>query len=273
MANHFVSIDLEDWYADVEEVPGSFNEAFFRQYSSIIDCLQRTGTSCTFFVLGKTAERYPELVLRLKNMGHEIASHGYGHDRVDSLTPKQFAEDIDRSIEIIREITKTNPIGYRAPFFSVSRKEFWFYEILAERGFEYSSSVFPYYGRKYGIGDFSLSPQKIITSSGREIAEYPLAVLEAFGRRVPIAGGGFWRLLPSLFIQGGIKRLEKEGRSFVMYLHPHEFDFKSLKSHRGILRNIYINLGRPSIQKKFTRALTEFHFEPFQTGMPKECLE
>src|SRR5579875_3103591 len=95
---------------------------------------------CTFFVLGRTAERYPSLVQELKCKGHEIASHGYAHTPVGELTIREFAEDIDRSVRVIRELTGANPIGYRAPYFSVSRATPWVYDILREREFKYSSS-------------------------------------------------------------------------------------------------------------------------------------
>lgn len=263
MTTHFASIDLEDWYADVEKVPGHFNDHFLRQCSFIVACLRRTNTRCTFFVLGKTAERYPELILKLSQMGHEIASHGYSHVRVHELTPRLFAEDLDRAVKILREITQISPIGYRAPFFSIPRNTPWFYEILEERDFKYSSSVFPFSGWSYGIGDASLHPQKITTPSGRTIIEYPLAVLELFGTRIPVAGGGFWRLLPNSVIRAGIRCIERDGRRFVMYLHPHEFDRQPVKSHKGFLRNLYVNLGRSSVERKFVDALSSFQFQPF----------
>ena len=111
MQQHFASIDFEDWYTDIEKVPGRFNAAFVREYSSMVACLERTGTHCTFFVLGRTAERYPELVFDLHKSGHEIASHGYAHERVDRQTPAQFAEDLDRSVRVIQDIISINPVG------------------------------------------------------------------------------------------------------------------------------------------------------------------
>jgi polysaccharide deacetylase family protein (PEP-CTERM system associated) len=266
MQGHFASIDFEDWYADIEKVPGCFNDAFVRQYSSVVACLQQTGTKCTFFVLGRTAERYPELVLNLHRMGHEIASHGYAHERVDGQTPAQFAEDLDRSVEVIQQVISSSPVGYRAPFFSVTREQFWMYDILADRGFTYSSSIFPFAGKSYGVADFSLGPQRITTASGRVIVEYPLSVVEVLGRRFPVAGGGFWRLMPKFLIKGSVKSVAGHQRSFTSYLHPHEFDSESIHSHKGSLRNLYLNFGRRSIKGKFIDTLTTYAFQPFSAG-------
>jgi polysaccharide deacetylase family protein (PEP-CTERM system associated) len=266
MERHFASIDFEDWYADVERVSSCYKDAFVRQYSSIVACLQKTGTRCTFFVLGKTAERYPELVLELHKMGHEIASHGYSHERVDRQTPVTFAEDLDRSVKAIHDIISTNPVGYRAPFFSVTRNQFWMYDILASRGFKYSSSVFPFSGKRYGVSDFGLGPQNIMTASGKVFIEYPLSVVEVLGKRIPVAGGGFWRLMPSFLIRISIRVVEKSNRSFTCYLHPHEFDTESLCSPKGSFRNVYLNVGRRSIKGKFINALTTFDFQPFSEG-------
>lgn len=265
MTIHFASIDLEDWYVDVEKVPGRFDADFFRQCAHILECLKKYNTRCTFFVLGRTAERYPDLILLLSQMGHEIASHGYNHDRVHTLTPIQFWEDLDRSAKIIQEITRIRPIGYRAPYFSIPRDTPWFYEILEELDFKYSSSVFPINARGYGNGSYSLNPVKIEIKSGRTIIEYPLSAMNIFGVRIPTAGGGFWRILPNSFIKMGIKSNERNSRPFVMYLHPHEFDPHPLRSDKGFFRNIYVNLGRSSIERKFASQISNFKFRPFSS--------
>jgi polysaccharide deacetylase family protein (PEP-CTERM system associated) len=264
---HFASVDLEDWYIDVErtlpEGSKSAREAFDRQVGRIMTLLAETKSTCTFFVLGKTAERYPEWISRIHNAGHEIASHGYGHDRVDSLTRSEFEADVKRAALSLESITGERPVGYRAPYFSVSRDQLWFYDVLADHGFRYSSSVFPYRGRHEGMDDHPLDPVDVTCEDGSLIREYPAAVLDVAGRRVPVAGGGFWRMLPSWVIHRSIRRFERDRRSFVFYLHPHEFDDRPLRSGNGPVRDAYVNLGRASVFGKLRSVLGRHDFRRF----------
>ena len=262
---HLASIDFEDWYHDVEHVSpvdgDAFKRAFDRQVACAMDVLRSTSTRATFFVLGRTAERHPGWVRDIAAAGHEIATHGYGHERVTSLTPAQFRADVRRSVDVIAGITGTRPVGYRAPFFSVTAREAaWLYDILADEGFSYSSSVSP--GRASSFSDHALAITPVTTSSGRTIVEAPLSAVEWRGRRLPFAGGGLWRALPLPIIARGIRRLEREHRAMVIYLHPHEFDPLPLRSDRGMRRNLYVNFGRASIADKLRAVLREFRFQP-----------
>jgi len=267
---HGASIDLEDWYHDVEHVPTSakgrfseaaFRDAFERQVAHIVRILDDTRTRATFFVLGKTAERAPAIVRALALAGHEIASHGYGHEMVYDLREDRFRDDVRRAQDVLARITGVAPLGYRAPYFSVRREQTWFYDVLAELGLTYSSSVFPFTGRT-GYETHALSPVSHVTRSGAVVHEIPVAVVEQAGVRVPIAGGGFWRLAPRFAIERAIVRLEREQRPFVMYLHPHEFDDEPLRSHRGTRRNASVNLGRKTVPGKLRHLLARFTFRP-----------
>jgi polysaccharide deacetylase family protein (PEP-CTERM system associated) len=264
---HLASIDLEDWYNDVERSAAVTQEdaarAFDRQLEAIVAILTAERTRCTFFVLGTTAKRFPHWVARLHREGHEIASHGFGHELVTNLTPTLLADNLKRSIDVLGDITDQSPIGYRAPYFSVDREHFWFYDVLIALGFRYSSSVFPFRGWKYGIADHCISAERVCRESGN-IVEFPLAVAELGGVRIPVAGGGFWRLLPAPMIEWCVDEAERRGRRFTMYLHPHEFDTVRLRSHRGWSRNLYVNLGRTSVPEKFRRVLSRYDFGTFR---------
>jgi polysaccharide deacetylase family protein (PEP-CTERM system associated) len=265
---HCASIDLEDWYYDVEHVvPAdfkSFSNAFDRQLTRIETILDQTRVRCTFFTLGRTAERYPEWIRRLQGAGHEIATHGYGHDKLPVLNPESFRQDIRRSIDVIADITGVRPEGYRAPYFSLGAAQTWAYDVLVEEGFAYSSSVFPFPGRHYGIGTHPIVPVRVSTKSGTLI-EMPLSVIEFGGRRIPVAGGGFWRAIPRAGVEFATRRITREGRGLVLYLHPHEFDTHPLRSHRGFARNLYVNLGRRSVPQKLEHVLKRFAFAPVST--------
>ena len=265
---HCASIDLEDWYNDVECVvprdSRAFSQAFDRQLNRIQSIFDEAGVRCTFFALGRTAERYPAWIKRLHAEGHEIATHGYGHARITTLDPVSFRADVRRSLDVVADLVGVRPQGYRAPYFSLGRGEMWAYEILAGEGLRYSSSVFPFPGRNYGIGDHPKSPLRVVTPSGT-LVEMPLSVVNLAGRRLPVAGGGFWRATPRLAIRLAASRIEREGRSFVMYLHPHEFDPEPLHSHNGFVRNLYVNLGRASIAEKLRYMLKRFSFVPLSS--------
>jgi len=264
---HLASIDLEDWYNDVECTavlgPEQAARAFERQLETILFVLASTQTRCTFFVLGKTAQRFPQWVARLHREGHEIASHGFGHELVYNLSPATLSDDLKRSVEVLGGITGESPVGYRAPYFSVDRERFWFYDVLVALGFRYSSSVFPFRGKQYGIPGHPTFPQRVRRDRG-ELIEFPLSVIELGGMRFPIAGGGFWRLLPLSVIDRCVREVERRDRCFTMYLHPHEFDPIGLKSHRGWRRNLYVNLGRASVPEKFRSILSRYDFGAFR---------
>lgn len=270
--HHFASIDFEDWYHDVEHVTpvdsAAFTRAFDRQLERIVSILDGTRTRATFFVLGRTAERHPHWVKRLHDAGHEIATHGFAHERVTSLSPESFRADLRKSVDLLRGITGHAPRGYRAPFFSVGARELaWLYDVLAEEGIAYSSSVLPLRIRGRGVAGHALGVTQVTTRAGARLVELPLATLELRNKRVPFAGGGSWRALPLSFIERGVRALEREQRPMVMYLHPHELDPSPLRSHRGVARDLYVNLGRASVARKLESLLRSFTFKPVGTAL------
>src|SRR5205823_6792426 len=174
---HCASIDREDWYFDVEHVVPpdkvAFAQAFDRQLDRIESILDEANVRCTFFALGRTVERHPQWIKRLHAAGHEIATHGYGHDILAKLNPESLRADVRRSLDVVADLTGVRPKGYRAPYFSLGTSQLWAYEILAEEGLQYSSSVLP-----FRDGDRrSLAPVRIKTPSG-SVMEMPGSVIE-----------------------------------------------------------------------------------------------
>jgi polysaccharide deacetylase family protein (PEP-CTERM system associated) len=219
-------------------------------------------------VLARTAQRHPQWVKRLHDAGHEIATHGFAHERVTTLSPQAFREDLRRSIDVLRDITGQAPRGYRAPFFSVGPHELtWLYDVLAEEGIVYSSSVLPLRLRGRGVDGHPLGVTRVTTKAGASRFEVPFAALEVRRRRIPFAGGGSWRALPLAFIERGIRSLDSAGRPMVMYLHPHELDTAPLRSHRGVARNLYVNMGRASVAHKLEALLRLFSFRPIGAAL------
>lgn len=258
-----LTFDLEDWFQLASRrfsiSPGRITRGRLRtQVGRILELLARHDTQATFFVLGMTAESCPEAIEDVRKAGHELGSHGYGHQLVRTLDPETFRADIERSIRVLRDVCGVAPLGYRAPEFSIDRSSFWALDVLLDCGLQYDSSIFPFAGPRYGIADFPVDPRRVRTPSGRSIIELPLAVIETIGKRLPVAGGGYWRLMPAPVLSWAMERFG-ESRQPVLYFHPAEFDRRMLNPP---LRTAAIaqmtlkqNLGRRSVPAKLEALL------------------
>jgi polysaccharide deacetylase family protein (PEP-CTERM system associated) len=230
-----LTIDVEDYFqvnAFEPYVPRESWDGFplrvEHNVARLLDLLDEFGVKATFFILGWVAERCPALVRRIQAQGHEIASHGYGHQLIFRIGPQAFREDLHRSKMILEDCTGVAVRGYRAPTYSITRDSLWAFDILIEEGFLYDSSVFPVYHDTYGIPDAPRFPYTVHREAG-SLEEFPLTTLplKLAGLRyqLPIAGGGYLRLLPVQLIRWGIERVNlAEGKPAVLYLHPWEVD-------------------------------------------------
>lgn len=194
----------------------------------LMDLLDEFGVKATCFVLGWVAERLPSLVREIQARGHEIACHGYGHELIYRIGPERFREDIRRAKGILEDSAGCAVRGYRAPTYSITAKSLWAFDLLIEEGFCYDSSVFPVYHDTYGIPDAPRFPYTVERAGG-SIEEFPLSTLPlklpGLHYQLPIAGGGYLRLLPVALIKWGIERINLlEKKPTVLYLHPWEID-------------------------------------------------
>lgn len=225
-----LSVDVEDWFQ-----VGAFETVIDRKDWDSLECRVERNTDAvmalfdeaevkaTFFALGWVAERYPALIRRIVDAGHEIASHGYGHDRVFTLTPEQFAADIVKTRKLLEDASGQKVIGYRAPSFSIDQRTPWAHEILVEQGYTYSSSVAPVKHDHYGWADaprFAFRPVV-----GSDFLEIPVTTAQLGSKRLAAGGGGFFRLLPYAFSRWAIRQVNNdEQRPAVIYFHPWEID-------------------------------------------------
>ncbi len=225
-----LSVDVEDWFQ-----VGAFETVIDRDSWDSRECRVERNTDAvmalfdgagikgTFFTLGWVAERYPALIRRIVGAGHEIASHGYGHDRVFNFTPNQFAADLLRSRKLIEDAAGVGVTGYRAPSFSIDQRTPWAHEILAEQGYTYSSSVAPVKHDHYGWADaprFAFRPV-----AGSDFLEVPVTTAQLGSKRLAAGGGGFFRLLPYAFSKWAIRQVNvDEQRPAIIYFHPWEID-------------------------------------------------
>ncbi len=192
-----------------------------RNVDRILALLAEHQTKATFFTLGWIAERYPHLVKRIVAQGHELASHGFGHERVSDLTPASFADDIVRTKALLEDLGGHEVLGYRAPSFSIGHANLWAFDTLLEAGYRYSSSVYPIQHDHYGMPD---SPR--FAYPVREgLLEVPVTTLRMFNKNFPSSGGGYFRLLPYALSRWMIRKVNtKDQESAVFYFHPWEID-------------------------------------------------
>ncbi|MCC7387041.1 MAG: DUF3473 domain-containing protein [Deltaproteobacteria bacterium] len=216
-----------------------------RQTRRLLDLFEAHQVRATFFVLGWVAERHPSLVREIHRRGHEIAAHSYWHRLVYELTPEEFRADLRRVRELLEDLIGETVRGYRAPTYSVTERSLWAHTILAEEGFRYSSSIFPIAHDRYGIPTYSRFPIEIDVGSGT-IWEFPLTTLRVRGKNLPIAGGGYLRLLPARSVATALAWVNRqEQQPAILYLHPWEIDPEIPRFRQSFLRDTrgYIGLG------------------------------
>ncbi|MFX0204081.1 MAG: XrtA system polysaccharide deacetylase, partial [Candidatus Hodarchaeota archaeon] len=237
----------------------------------------------TFFILGWIADRFPALVKEIYRRGHEVACHGYAHKCVFDQSRAEFKEDVKRAKAVLEDLTGHVVISYRAPTYSITRKTLWALEILSTLGFHYDSSIYPIKHDIYGLPDGPRFPC-LLYFRGKEniefreleydcdasysipdsIIEFPLSTVRFAGYNIPVAGGGYFRLLPYSLTSSLLKRINgREHRAFVFYIHPWEIDPDIPKINgAGILSKFrtYVNLNKT--ENRFKKLLSEFHFSP-----------
>jgi polysaccharide deacetylase family protein (PEP-CTERM system associated) len=192
-----------------------------RNVDRILEMLATQSTHATFFTLGWVAERYPQLIHRIVAGGHELASHGYGHQRASDLSPAEFLEDVSRAKKILEDLGGAPVLGYRAPSFSIGTSNLWAFDSLAQAGYRYSSSVYPIKHDHYGMPDSPRFAYKL--PSG--LIEVPVTTVRMGQRNLPSSGGGYFRLLPYPVSRWLLRRVNREDRqAAVFYFHPWEID-------------------------------------------------
>ncbi len=226
----------------------------------LLDLFEDNGVKATFFVLGWVAERLPALVGDIAARGHEVACHGYSHQLVYNQTPQEFRDETLRARDLLEDIVQRPVRGYRAASYSITERSRWALDILAEAGFVYDSSIFPVHHDRYGIPGAPQYPYTLDTPAGHKLVEFPLSTVKLFGMRLPIAGGGYFRLYPYPFSRSGLGRINHGGRPFIFYLHPWEIDPQQPRVSAGWVSRFrhYNNLHR--CEARLKRLLADFSF-------------
>ena len=270
-----MSIDVEDYF-QVSAFDGIVSRSSWSEMESrvcrnterLLDLFDEFGVRGTVFVLGWVGERYPELVRNIAGRGHEIASHGYGHRLVYDQTPTAFREDVRRAKQVLENASSGRVVGYRAPSYSITTRSLWALDVLLEEGYEYDSSIFPIRHDRYGIPTSDRQPYRMHCGAGTLI-EFPGSTTRIAGINLPVAGGGYFRLLPYWWTKWGIARVNRvERQAVVFYLHPWEIDPDQPRLPvTGITRlRHYRNLDRT--ERRLRQLLTDFRFDAIKTVLP-----
>jgi polysaccharide deacetylase family protein (PEP-CTERM system associated) len=261
-----LSIDVEDYFqvsafeATVHRDSWDTLESrVCRNTERLLEILADVGVQGTFFVLGWVAERYPVLVRRIVEAGHEVASHGYDHRLVYGMTPKQFREDLARARAALEAAGAGPVLGYRAPSFSITRESLWALDVLTAEGYVYDASIYPIRHDRYGVPDWPRHITRVDRPSGA-LWEVPGSTILVCQTNLPVGGGGYFRLLPYGWTSAGIRSINREGRPAVFYLHPWEIDPDQPRLRGSLLSRVrhYTNLTRT--EPRLRRLLREFRF-------------
>ena len=261
-----MTVDVEDYF-HVSVFDGTIprhqwdglDSRVCRNTQRLLEIFQQSGVKATFFVLGWVAEKFPSLVQEIAAEGHEIASHGHGHRLVYDLTRAAFRDDVRRSKDVL-ESTVAQPVyGYRAPSYSVTARSLWALDVLIEEGFRYDSSIFPIHHDRYGIPTSPRHPY--VLQREYSLVEAPASTVRCGPFNLPVAGGGYFRILPYAWTRWGISRLNQAEREpAIFYLHPWEIDPEQPRlpaSSLGRFRH-YCNLSKT--ESRLKALLTDFQF-------------
>ncbi|HEV2643108.1 MAG TPA: XrtA system polysaccharide deacetylase [Candidatus Elarobacter sp.] len=263
---HVFTVDVEDYF-QVYAFEGVVDRASWDLYPSridrnvgiILDLLARFGTTGTFFTLGWVADKHPHVVRRIADAGHEIASHGWWHRKVTTLTPDEFRDDVRASRAILEQVSGTPCVGYRAPSFSITPGHEWAFDVLLETGYQYDSSLFPIRRSDYGYPGAPPLPHLIKRPSG-DIVEFPLATTRIARRRVPAAGGGYLRHFPYAVTRRAFLEHDRAGIPGVFYIHPWEIDTEQPRLAVPWLTRVRHYRNIPRALSRMELLLREFRF-------------
>lgn len=272
-----MTFDIEDYFQ-----VGAFSDRVEQQHwagfdsrveantDKILQILCDTPQKATFFTLGWVAEKYPAIVRKIVEQGHEIACHSYAHRRVYEMTAEDFRADTLKAKNLLEAAGGVPVKGYRAPSFSLDHRCFWAFDILAELGFTFDSSLFPVDHPNYGMPQIPRNPFLIRTRAGCMV-EFPMPTLTWAGFRSPFGGGAYLRLLPYPYTRWAIEFLNtQENKAVCVYVHPWELDPAQPRIRGSLTARMRHYFGLPGMERKVRRLLTDFEFDALGSMLPPE---
>ncbi len=275
---HFFTVDVEDYF-QVSAFEGVVSRDQWTRFPSrieasvdrILGIMSRRGIRGTFFTLGWIAKHHPSVVRRIAAEHHEIASHGWWHQKVTTLSPDAFREDVRSAKKELEDVCGRAVVGYRAPSFSIVPGREWAFDVLIEEGYEYDSSLFPVNRSDYGYP--SAPPiAHVIERAGGRLCEFPLATTLWNGVRIPAAGGGYFRHFPYNIIQRAFREHGRSGMPAVFYIHPWEIDPEQPRLPVSLLTRVRHYRGLRNTEERLERLLGEFQFTSLNEGLRNALL-
>jgi polysaccharide deacetylase family protein (PEP-CTERM system associated) len=272
--SHFFTVDVEEYFqvkalesaVSRDEWP-SRPSRLAQSIDALLETLDRHNARGTFFVLGWVAKHRPEVVLSIAAAGHEIASHGFWHERVTALDRDTLREDLRSSKQTLEDLTGVEVAGYRAPSFSIIPGWEWAFDILVEEGYRYDSSLFPIRRNGYGYPGAPRVPH-IIRRPGGSLAEFPLATTSILRYPIPAAGGGYLRQFPLAVIRRAFRDASERGEPATFYIHPWEIDPGQPRLPVSVLNRIRHYRGLDTALARVDLILNEFSFSTIASYLP-----
>jgi polysaccharide deacetylase family protein (PEP-CTERM system associated) len=273
MQNKIMTVDVEDYFqvaAFKDNIPvdkwDNYEYRAGERTRELLDVFSRHGVKATFFVLGWVAKKDPELIRRIVSEGHELASHGYWHQKAFEITRAEFKKDITIAKDVLEDISGERVIGYRAPSFSIDKRNEWAFDELASAGYLYSSSTYAVAHDHYGTPDWPTEPYKLDNG----LLELPQATIDIAGRRIPVGGGGYFRLLPLSLSKLFINQYEKQHNApYIFYFHPWEIDHEQPRINDASMKSRfrhYVNLKR--MKSKISAISEAYNWTTFRDAYP-----
>lgn len=256
------TIDVEDWYQSSLDYDAPITDRVVRNVDRVLAVLDECGVKGSFFVQGRVAETYPSLVSALVAEGHEVQAHGYSHRPLYSMNRDELRQELDRAKKTVEDAAGTAVTAFRAQDFSILAENLWAIETLAEVGFEMDSSIFPMRSRHYGIPNWPLGPHYLTVAGGARILEIPVAIWSVGRLKMPVAGGGYFRVLPRRVIERGLRSIADANRPAIVYCHPYEFNADELGEYSDVSRRVTATqgFGRASFAKRVGTVLPKLSF-------------
>jgi polysaccharide deacetylase family protein (PEP-CTERM system associated) len=273
---HCLTVDVEDYFhvaafrncvpaASWDQLPSRVEA----NTAKVLDLLNELGARATFFVLGWVAERFPSIVRRISQAGHELGCHSYSHQLIYDLDPKAFHQDTVRALDAIQQASGERVSSYRAPSFSITRRSLWALDVLASLGITHDSSIFPVRHDLYGIPQAPAAPF-VIQLAGARMVEFPASTIRLFGTRLPATGGGYLRILPLLYQRKALRTLEHLSIPGMIYLHPWELDPEQPRIKSSLRSHFRHYTGLSRTASRMRKLSGQFHFAPMSEALPAE---
>jgi polysaccharide deacetylase family protein (PEP-CTERM system associated) len=238
------TIDVEDWYQSSVDFDAPITERVVRNCEILLEHLDQCGVKATFFVQGLVARAFPGLVRSFLQQGHEVESHGYSHRPLYKMNRAELRRELDYSLKTVEDAAGVSVTMFRAQDFSIRADNIWALELVAEAGFKIDSSVFAMRTKRYGIAGWPAGPARVRLPNGAVLLEAPVAVANYGTMRLPVAGGGYFRLIPQSLLLRALSSVTAAGRPAIVYCHPYEFAPDELDQFKGEVSPLFLHYQR-----------------------------